>query len=69
MLRDVGALAEPIIRRYTLDIVSGLAFLHSKRIIHRDVKPTNLLISNGVIKVADFGCSSSSFDTIAGYAT
>ena len=43
----LGPLAEPLIRRYAIDIVSGLAFLHSKRYIHRDIKPTNLLISNG----------------------
>ena len=65
----LGALAEPIIRKYALDIISGLAFLHSKRVIHRDIKPTNLLISNGVIKLADFGCSSSSFDPVADHAT
>ena len=46
-----GPLAEPIIRRYAFDIVSGLAFLHSKRFIHRDIKPTNLLISNGKLLI------------------
>lgn len=60
-LISFGALGESIIRRYSFDVVSGLAFLHSKRFIHRDIKPTNLLIRNGVIKTADFGCSSSSY--------
>lgn len=29
--------------------------MHQKNIIHRDVKPANFLIHNGVVKIADFG--------------
>lgn len=37
-------------------ILTGLQFLHSKKIMHRDLKPGNLLISNsGIIKYSDFG--------------
>lgn len=57
ILHNHGALEEPIVRRYTCDILEGLSFLHSKRIIHRDIKPSNLLVKNNVIKLADFGCS------------
>lgn len=46
-------------RRYTSDIVEGLWFLHSKKFIHRDIKPTNLLVSGGRVKLGDFGCSTS----------
>ena len=35
----------------------GINQLHAKNICHRDLKPDNLLISNGIIKVADLGCS------------
>ena len=58
----VGAFPEPLIRSYTVDIVEGLSFLHSKMFIHRDIKPTNLLVSKGVVKLADFGCSSQYFE-------
>jgi len=37
-------------------IVKSVAFLHSKRILHRDLKPQNILVdSQGNIKTADFG--------------
>lgn len=44
-------------RRYASDILEGLWFLHSKKFIHRDIKPTNLLVSGGRVKLGDFGCS------------
>ena len=37
-------------------ILSGVDFLHTHRLIHRDLKPQNLLISrNNQVKIADFG--------------
>ena len=38
-------------------ILSGLSFLHSKQIIHCDLKPCNILFHQGVAKIADFGLS------------
>ena len=43
-------------RYISAQIVCGLEFLHSMRIIHRDVKPDMvLLLSSGHVKLADFG--------------
>ena len=37
-------------------LLSGIAYCHAHRVLHRDLKPQNLLIDNrGTIKLADFG--------------
>lgn len=59
-LQEFGPFPEPLLRVYTADILDGLVYLHECKMIHRDVKPANLLLSNGVVKLADFGCSSGS---------
>nr|P07331.1 RecName: Full=Serine/threonine-protein kinase-transforming protein mos [Moloney murine sarcoma virus (STRAIN HT-1)]AAA46496.1 mos protein [Moloney murine leukemia virus] len=44
--------------KYSLDVVNGLLFLHSQSILHLDLKPANILISEqDVCKISDFGCS------------
>jgi serine/threonine protein kinase len=41
---------------YAKQVADGLAYIHSKNIIHRDIKPQNVLVSkNHVVKIADFG--------------
>ncbi|RUS85308.1 hypothetical protein EGW08_006909, partial [Elysia chlorotica] len=46
------------VKTITAQIISGLDFVHSKGILHRDLKPDNILLTDmGVIKLADFGLS------------
>ncbi|KAL4291073.1 hypothetical protein GQ457_14G003670 [Hibiscus cannabinus] len=53
-----GAITESVIRNFTRHILSGLAYLHSTKTIHRDIKGANLLVdASGVVKLADFGMS------------
>jgi serine/threonine protein kinase len=51
-----GALPANLIKSYAYQMVAGLCYCHCHRIIHRDMKPQNLLINQrGFIKLADFG--------------
>ncbi|XP_041117296.1 cyclin-dependent kinase 2-like [Polyodon spathula] len=46
----------PLVKSYLLQLLQGISFCHSHRVIHRDLKPQNLLINRaGAIKLADFG--------------
>eukprot|EP00754_Rhynchopus_humris_P049617 Rhum_TRINITY_DN8497_c0_g1::Rhum_TRINITY_DN8497_c0_g1_i1::g.28243::m.28243/K07359/CAMKK2; calcium/calmodulin-dependent protein kinase kinase 2 len=54
--------AEPLplrkLKRYIVGIANGLQFLHDKLIVHRDIKPDNILLDhNDNVKLADFGVS------------
>ncbi|CAN1300692.1 Mitogen-activated protein kinase kinase kinase YODA [Linum perenne] len=56
LLQDYGAFGEIAIRTYTKQILSGLAYLHGKNTVHRDIKGANILVDpSGRVKVADFG--------------
>ncbi|XP_065186146.1 cyclin-dependent kinase-like 2 [Sycon ciliatum] len=41
--------------QYLLDVAEGLRFLHGKNILHRDLKPRNILVTAGRAKIADVG--------------
>ncbi len=54
---DVGPLQLREILRIGLQTASGLAAAHAQGLVHRDVKPANILLENGVqrVKLTDFG--------------
>lgn len=46
----------PKVKSFLYQLLQGVAYIHQYKILHRDMKPQNLLISNeGVLKIADFG--------------
>ena len=50
-----GALPPGVCWLYAEELLAGLACLHEAGIVHRDVKPSNCLFVEGVLKLADFG--------------
>ena len=58
LIKQFGSFSDSLIERYTYQIVLGVEYLHSKSIVHRDLKGANVLVSDkGVVKLSDFGCS------------
>jgi serine/threonine protein kinase len=55
-LEGVKPLSEDGVREIMRDVVCGLEYLHHQRIVHRDIKPDNLLrCGDGTVKMSDFG--------------
>ncbi|EOD25598.1 hypothetical protein EMIHUDRAFT_457510 [Emiliania huxleyi CCMP1516] len=59
VIRSQGAQTEAQTRGYMLQLVRGLAYLREHNLVHRDLKPQNLLLSShlpdATLKIADFG--------------
>ena len=60
-LRQHKALPLPLVQHFARQLMAGLQLLHSRQLIHRDLKPQNLLLDQctspqtAVLKLADFG--------------
>jgi serine/threonine protein kinase len=60
VLSDTGSLPLPprVRLRVLADVASGMQYLHHRRVVHRDLKAPNVLLTTGLrAKVADFGLS------------
>jgi tetratricopeptide (TPR) repeat protein len=56
LLDDVGPLPEPLLREIGAQAAAGLEAIHARRIVHRDVKPENLLVTRDHrVRVTDLG--------------
>jgi serine/threonine protein kinase/WD40 repeat protein len=64
LLRKGGPLEVKEILRIGMQVASGLAAAHQQGLIHRDVKPANILLENGVqrVKLTDFGLARAADD-------
>eukprot|EP00121_Abeoforma_whisleri_P003623 Awhi_evm1s3257 len=60
-----GKRGEPRIRMIMQQLSSAIAYLHSKNICHRDIKPDNIMVNScNNVKLADFGFSNMSFNPL-----
>ena len=50
--------SEPELKNVALQVLEGLKYLHGKQMAHRDIKESNLMVTeDGVYKLLDFGCA------------
>ena len=55
-LMHEGRLSVPTMMNIAIQIASGISAAHAKGIVHRDIKPDNVMVANdGPVKVMDFG--------------
>ncbi|KAL1702282.1 hypothetical protein EV121DRAFT_262171 [Schizophyllum commune] len=58
LIKSLGCLPEEWTKNYIAEVVLGLEYLHQRGVVHRDLKPDNLLIDqHGHLKLTDFGLS------------
>ncbi|GHJ86197.1 hypothetical protein NliqN6_2599 [Naganishia liquefaciens] len=58
LIRTLGGLPEEWVKCYIAEVVLGLEYMHDRGVVHRDIKPDNLLIdAKGHLKLTDFGLS------------
>lgn len=56
VLEDERQLPLDVVQDMAIQLCSALRYLHSRGVIHRDLKPQNILVcSGGRVKIGDFG--------------
>ncbi|KAK4482971.1 hypothetical protein RD792_010145 [Penstemon davidsonii] len=55
IMKGKKSFSEEEIRTLMSQLLQGLAHVHKLKYFHRDLKPENLLVTNNILKIADFG--------------
>ncbi|CAI4064479.1 hypothetical protein N7582_002714 [Saccharomyces uvarum] len=61
-----GRIGEKVLGKIAEAVLRGLSYLHEKKVIHRDIKPQNILLNEkGLVKLCDFGVSGEAVNSLA----
>lgn len=65
-----GIISRTVIKSFLYQLIDGVGYCHEKRVLHRDLKPQNLLINKrtGELKICDFGLARSSGIPVRSYS-
>ncbi|CAG60820.1 MKK1 [Nakaseomyces glabratus] len=66
LLSRGGRISEKVLGKISEAVLRGLSYLHEKKVIHRDIKPQNILLNeDGQVKLCDFGVSGEAVNSLA----